>query len=133
MTIDDTRTRCVFYVRTPATETTHTYTRIWLSSRDCDGYLTTTQPPAIGDQIFLYDHGGTGNGPRGEFRVVARSWRHASYGSTYWPYTDDRPTVGASLDIVVVPAKSLMHDQETSSDDEDEATPTTVTEGASNA
>lgn len=118
-TTDDTRTRCAFYLRTPATETTHTYTRIWLSSQGGHGYLATTQPPAIGDQIFLYDRGGTERGPRGEFRVVARSWNHASYGSTYWPVLNDRPVVGARLDIIVEPAQGLMQDEEPGVDNDE--------------
>lgn len=107
---------CEFHERTRASDSTSRYTRIWISNPDGDGVLCTPFPPAIGDTIFLYDRGGTETGPRGRFRVVARDWFHASYGSTYWPVLEQHPKQGPRLSIVVVKDDGPFHDQEPDDD-----------------
>lgn len=106
MTEDDARAQCEFHVRTKATDApTWHYARMWLEGPTGGGYLCTEHPPAVGDTIRLYDRL-TKSG--GVFRVVERSWNHASYGSTYWPHAEDRPRVGPLLEIVVEQAEGLF-------------------------
>jgi hypothetical protein len=64
------------------------FEHITLNGPDGDGKLRTAYPPHIGDIISLYDpFKKTG----GRFEVVAREWRHSSYGSPMWPVLDDVP------------------------------------------
>jgi hypothetical protein len=100
--------RCNFYRRVPVDVGLHRYDSIDLASPHGDGYLHTPHPPLIGDLIALYDpHTKKG----GVYQVVARSWHHSSWGSTNWPYGETRPQVGSLLDIIVVTAPGLFHDE----------------------
>jgi hypothetical protein len=108
---------CIFNVRTKVTEApTYRYDRVYLASPRGDGYLRTPHPPQTGDQIWLYDQ--RDNGPRGEFRVIARSWRHSSWGSTNWPILDDHATEPAHLDILAEACGGIFADEEPDAEDE---------------
>jgi hypothetical protein len=109
---------CVFNVRTEVTDApTYRYDQIVVSGPRGDGYLQTPHPPQIGDQIYLYDQ--RGNGPRGEFRVIARSWHHASWGSANWPILDAHATEPSRLDVLLEPCDGIFADEEPDGEDDD--------------
>ena len=99
---------CRFYIKTPAGDGQFTYESVELGSSQHDGRLRTTRPPLPGDLIFLWD-GLKGEG--GQFRVIERSWRHASWGSTYWPYIEMLPTEGPSVDVIVEADEGPFRDE----------------------
>jgi hypothetical protein len=110
---------CIFSVRAKvANAPTYRYDRVYLSNPRGDGYLHTPHPPRIGDQIYLYDQ--RDNGPRGEFRVLARSWRHSSWGSANWPILDAHATEPAHLDILVECCDGVFADEEPDDEEADD-------------
>jgi hypothetical protein len=124
---DPTRVRCSFYVRTPSDKHPgmFDYTDIVLNHPTGDGNLHVLHPPAVGDIIPLTD---VTKKFSGRFKVLAREWGHASYGSTYWPLLDAHPTHGPMLYLLVEPSEDFFHNQ-APRDDDDEPTDT---EGGSN-
>lgn len=108
-TPDPDRVRCSFQVRTPSEKHPgkFDYTYISLNHPSGDANLHTLHPPAIGDLICLHDIAG---GPSGRFKVIAREWSHASYGSTNWPLLDSHPTHGPTLYVLVEPSDDFYQD-----------------------
>ncbi|GGX51428.1 hypothetical protein [Streptomyces noursei] len=101
-------TRCQFQARTPAGAGMFRYTVLNINNPYNDGYLRTAHPPACGDHIFLRDASANSGG---NYRVVGRSWLHASYGSANWPRGETVPATGPLLSLVVEPADGLLVDE----------------------
>lgn len=101
------RVRCSFHVRTPSEKHPgmFDYTEIALNHPTGDANLHTHHPPMVGDLICLHDVRGE---PSGRFKVLAREWGHASYGSTYWPLLDAHPTHGPTLYVLVEPSDDFF-------------------------
>lgn len=78
--------------------------------------LILEHPPAVGDLIWLsgviYQTDEEGEEEREEvdgcWRVLARSWSPAVYGSRSWPALTGRQTDAVSLDLMVEPAEGLF-------------------------
>lgn len=92
------RVRCHFYLRERVKDGQFFYSSVLLQGPKGDGCLHTFHPPAVGDLIYLWDK--LQKGP-GSVRVLARSWLHASWGSTHWPHGAAFPTDVPLLDIIV--------------------------------
>lgn len=100
--------RCHFYIRTRA-DGGWRYTSVHTGlNATSESHLATTHPPAVGDQITLYDPITKAGGV---YRVLERAWSHAEYGSADWPYLQAMPQAGPSLEIIVEPARGLFRDE----------------------
>lgn len=109
---------CLFSIRTQVTDApTYRYDVIDIRSPRGNGKLQTPHPPQIGDQIYLYDQ--RDNGPRGEFRVIARSWHHSSWGSANWPILDAYATEPPRLDVLLERCDGIFGNEEPGSEDDD--------------
>lgn len=114
---DPNRVRCCFYVRTPSEKHPgrFDYTVMSLNHPTGDANLYTLHPPVVGDLICLHDIAG---GPSGRFKVLAREWSHASYGSTNWPLLDTHPTHGPTLYVLVEPSEDFFRDSALNDEEE---------------
>lgn len=81
---------CRFYLRTTVGGR-YRYEMIHVTGWRNDGTLRTYHPPDVGDLIYLPPN----------VRVISRSWQHAQWGSINWPHSQQEPSTGPSLDIVV--------------------------------
>lgn len=76
------------------------------------GGLILDHPPAVGDLIWLsgisYRTDDEGEDVSGCWRVLARSWSPAVYGSQAWPAGTERETGPVWLDLMVEPAEGLL-------------------------
>lgn len=97
---DPNRIRCSFHVRTPSVKHPgmFDYTAIALNHPSGDGNLHTLYPPVVGDLICLFD---VTKKFSGRFKVLAREWGYASYGSYDWPLLAAHPTHGPTLYVLV--------------------------------
>lgn len=113
---DPDRVRCSFRVRTPSEKHPgmFDYMVMSLNNPSGDGDLHTLYPPAVGDLITLHSIGG----PSGRFKVLAREWGHASYGSDYWPLLDAHPTHGPMLVVLVELSEDFFRDQAPADEEE---------------
>jgi hypothetical protein len=108
---------CHFYVRVPVGDLFR-YDSVGVASHRGDSALRTDHPPAVGDLVHLYDSAEGGH--RGTFRVMARAWLHSSWGSTNWPYGEEKPRTPPMLDLVVVPTEGLFVSEAPGWPEEDE-------------
>jgi hypothetical protein len=83
------------------------YTAIALNHPSGDGNLHTLHPPVVGDLICLHD---VTKKFSGRFKVLAREWGYASYGSDYWPILDAHATHGTMLYVLVEPSDDFFVD-----------------------
>jgi hypothetical protein len=93
------------------------YTAISLNHPIGDGNLHVLHPPVVGDLICLHD---VTKRFSGRFKVLAREWGYASYGSDHWPILDAHPTHGPMLYVLVEPSADFFDDQAPSDDSEDD-------------
>lgn len=105
--------RCVFRLRVKVTDApTYRYDYVDIRSPTHTGEISLIHPPLIGDLILLPN--------AGMVRVVDRCWSHASYGSTYWPYTSPHATVGPRLEVIVEQAEGpYLHEAESGEETSD--------------
>jgi hypothetical protein len=104
---------CHFYIRTLAGDNNCRYWRYTLVGQDAppgDAWVTWW-PPAAGDLVTLFGHGGEALPGGPAFRVLERSWSHPAHGSVNWPPGKDEPDRGPILDIVVAAAEGLFRDE----------------------
>lgn len=99
---------CRFYIRAAAGDDQFRYESIHCSCSRFDGRIPTPHPPLPGDLISLWD---SLEKKGGMFRVIERSWHHASYGSVNWPYTENLPVEGPGMDIIVEPAEGVFRNE----------------------
>lgn len=105
--------RVGFMIRYPAGDGKWWFRPVYLPA-PADSSMPMAYPPAPGDLISLYDdRDGENHQPEGGpvFRVVARMWNHAAYGSGSWPYGRPEPVEGPLLDIIAEPAPGLYADE----------------------
>lgn len=97
---DPIRVRCSFHVRAPSGKHPgmFEYTAIALIHPSGDGDLHTLYPPVVGDLICLHD---VTKKFSGRYKVLAREWSYASYGSHDWPLLNAHPTHGPTLHVLV--------------------------------
>lgn len=96
--------RLYFYLREPVPGTDKArYSMLREASLHGNG-MAVRDVPRIGDMMV-------GIGPEGPFRVRDVMWKHAQYGSMYWPLTERVATLGPGVDIIVERCDGLFADE----------------------
>lgn len=101
--------RCHFYVRTQVNlGSGYRYHSIAVREPAGAGPVLLAEALAMGDLVSLRDEN---TQVVGSYRVIERSWLHASYGSYDWPYNAPMATTPPMLDLIVVEAEGVFRNE----------------------